>query len=76
MGVCSKLDVLTSVADPVLFLPLDPGSGMEEIQIQDPRSGMNILDLIIVNLVAVLLLKMLKLFDADADPGYKKSDPE
>jgi hypothetical protein len=42
---------------------------MEKIQIQDPRSGMNILDLIIVNLVAVLWLNILKLFDADADPG-------
>jgi hypothetical protein len=60
VGLCSKLDVLTSVADPVLFLPLDPGSGMEKIQIQDPRSGMNILDLlIIVNLLAVLWLKIL-----------------
>jgi hypothetical protein len=59
VGVCSKLDVSTSVANPVLFLPLDPGSGMEKIQIQDPRSGMNNLDLNIVNLLAVLWLKIL-----------------
>ena len=63
MGVCSKLDVLTSVSDPGpgsgAFLPLDPGSGMEKIQIQDPRSGMNNLDLNIVNLLAVLWLKIL-----------------
>jgi hypothetical protein len=46
------------------------------IQIQDPRSGRNIPYLIFENLLYKFFgLKILKFFDADPDPGWKKSDP-
>jgi hypothetical protein len=49
----------------------------------EPGSGMNILDLIFENMVSVFVLKVIKFFDADPDPGSfqpwirdgKKSDP-
>jgi hypothetical protein len=44
---------------------------IQQIQIQDPGSRMNIPDLILENLVPVSVfgLKILKFFDADLDPG-------
>jgi hypothetical protein len=42
-----------SVADPVFFWPLGPGSRIEKIQSSDPGSRMNIPDLIFETLVSV-----------------------
>jgi hypothetical protein len=36
---------------------------------QEPRSGMNVPDLIFENLISVFWFKILKFFDADLDPG-------
>jgi hypothetical protein len=62
-----------SVADPVPFWPLAPGSGMGKNQDQDPGSGsgMNTLDHISESLETIFCVKILKFFDANAD-----ADPE
>ncbi len=60
------------IRDPVPFLPLDPGSEMgKKNQDLDPGSGsgMNISDHISESLGRIFGVKILKFFDADADPG-------
>jgi hypothetical protein len=47
------------IRDPGIFLTLDPGSG----------SGMNIPDHISESSETIFWVKILKFFDADADPG-------
>jgi hypothetical protein len=52
---------------------------MEKIQRLDPRSGMNILDLIFENLVQFFGSKIPKFYHADPDPGswmFSTLDPE
>jgi hypothetical protein len=62
-------DPLSSVADPVLFLLLDPGSGIRDGKNPDPGSGTNIRDHISTSLATIIWVKMLKFFVADPDQG-------
>jgi hypothetical protein len=47
----------------------DPGSGMGKNQDPDPGSGMNIPDHIASSLATIFQVKILKFFDANANPG-------
>jgi hypothetical protein len=78
----NQLSFLSVVAqDPGSRAFLTPGSGMGTKS--RSGSGMNIFDHISESLETVLWVKMLKFFDADADPGifltldpgWKNSDP-
>jgi hypothetical protein len=60
----------SGIWDPVPFDPLDPGSGTGKIS--RSGSGMHIPDHISETLVTISWVKILKFFDADADPEWKK----
>ncbi len=60
----------SSVADP------DPGSGSGVEKNPDLGFGMSISDLLFENFVSFCVLKILKFFDADPDPGSGINIPD